>query len=109
MEPFVLAAFDNNVLHDVSSRPLVMANFRLVRQLDLKKKEVRRLEKTLKHKNQQLVALRKYIEYMKKDNPTTNDEAANILVDFGNMKVDEEPFDYDYLPLEEGIYSYSNE
>jgi hypothetical protein len=88
MEPFqpFLDDFDN-VLHDVSRKPaLVMANFKLVRQVENKKNEIRRLRKSLKHKDQQILALRKYIIDMKKKNPTPNDETANILVDFGKYK-----------------------
>uniref|UniRef100_A0A2S2P5N8 Uncharacterized protein n=1 Tax=Schizaphis graminum TaxID=13262 RepID=A0A2S2P5N8_SCHGA len=101
MEPFLMAAADENVLRDVSRTPsLIVANIRLVRQLENKKTELRRLKRSLKHKDQQILALRNHILEMKKKNTTPNDGTNNILVDFENMKVDEEDIDPDFRQLE---------
>jgi len=89
MDPSWLANFNNVVVENTASKSsLMVANFKLLKVLEKKKKEIKRLKKSLKHKDQQILALRNYISEMKKENPITNDVNActGILYSFGKYK-----------------------
>jgi len=88
MDPSWLANFNNIVVENTASKSsLMVANFKLFKVLEKNKKEIKKLKKSLKHKDQQILALRNYISEMKKENPITNDAiATGILDSFGKYK-----------------------
>lgn len=88
MDPSWLANFNNIVVENTASKSsLMVANFKLLKVVDKNKKEIKRLKRSLKHKDEQILALRNYISEMKKENPLTNDaNATGILDSFGKYK-----------------------
>lgn len=88
MDPSWLANFNNIVVENTASKSsLIVANFKLLKVVDKNKKEIKKLKRSLKHKDQQILALRNYISETIKENPITNDaNATGILDSFSKYK-----------------------
>ncbi|XP_025203309.1 uncharacterized protein LOC112600325 [Melanaphis sacchari] len=105
MDPPSVAA-PNNADNTLNKSSLIGTNIKLMEELNKRKVKIRRLERSIKHKDQQILSLRKYILQMKKEHSMPDDD---ILLDtFENMNVDEEIIDphgmmYSITPEDSGI------